>query len=158
MGKMRGFQKLFLWLVPPLLLLGGCCHIFRNRDSVPYRVITQVEIHYQNGTLQSQRQLFQEENIRNIVAYLRYIDPYGTPKEDPEQATGRIYNIYVIYSDGSRRLYQQRADRYLRIDGGPWKKIDPQKALVLSGLLGMMPGDSAPASETHIPPLIQPEI
>ena len=155
---MDGCKKFFLWLLPPLLLLGGCCRIFRKGDPVPYRVITQVQIYYQNGTLQSQRQFFREENIRNIVAYLRYIDPYGTPKEDPEQAVGRIFDIYVIYSDGSRRLYQQRADRYLRMGGGPWKMINPQKALALSGLWGMMPGDSAPASETRIPPLIQPEI
>ena len=152
------FKKFFIWILPVLLLLGGCCRIFRQEDSVPYRIITQVQIRYQNGTLQSHRQFFREENIRNIVGYLRYIDPYGTPKEDPEQAEGRIYDIYVIYSDGSRRLYEQRADRYLRINGGPWKMIEPQKALVLSGLWSMMPGDSAPVSETHVPPLIGPKI
>lgn len=152
------FRRIFILLLPLLLLLTGCCRIFRSPDAAPYRVVTQVQIRYQNGTLQSHRQFFREENIRHILAYLRYIDPYGTPKEDPGQADGRIYDIYVIYSDGSRRLYQQRADRYLRIDGGPWKMIDPQKALALSGLWGMMPSDSAPVSETHIPPLIQPKI
>jgi hypothetical protein len=121
-------------------------------------VITQVQIHYQNGTLNGQRQFFREENIRNIVAYLRYIDPYGTLNEDPEQVDGRIFDIQVIYSDGSLRRYEQRADRFMRINGGPWKEIDPQKALTLIGLWSMMPGDSAPVSETHIPPLIRPQI
>ncbi|MBE6941686.1 MAG: hypothetical protein E7455_05350 [Ruminococcaceae bacterium] len=144
--------------MPLLFLLTGCCNIFRSPETVPYRVVTQVQIRYQNGALQSQRQFFREENIRNILAYLRYIDPYGTPKEDPEQAAGRIFDIYVIYSDGSQHLYEQRADQYMRIDGGPWKLIDSQKALTLSGLFGMMPSDPVPVSETHIPPLIRPRI
>ena len=155
---MHAFKKYFIWILPMLLLLSGCCRIFHQEEPVPYRVITQVQIRYQNGTLQSHRQFFQEEHIQNILGYLRYIDPYGTPKEDPEQADGRIFDIYVIYSDGSRRLYEQRADRYLRIDGGPWKLIDSQKALILSGLWSMMPGDFAPVSETHIPSLTQPKI
>ena len=142
--------------LPLLFLLAGCCRIFLSPDTVPYRVVTQVQIRYQNGTVQSQRQFFREENIRNILAYLRYIDPYGTPKEDPEQTDGRIFEIYVIYSDGSQCLYEQRADQYMRINGGPWKKIDPQKALVLSGLWGMMPGDPVPASEPQA--LTQPKI
>ena len=147
------FRRIFILFLPLLFLLTGCCNIFRSPDSVPYRVVTQVQIRYQNGALQSQRQFFREENIRNILAYLRYIDPYGTPKEDPEQAAGRIFDIYVIYSDGSQHLYEQRADQYMRIDGGPWKLIDSQKALTLSGLFGMMPSDPTPASKASPTPL-----
>lgn len=155
---MDSYRKIFIWLLPLFLLMTGCCRIFRSRDAVPYRVVTEVRVTYKNGTLENHRQFFQEENIHNILAYLRYIDPYGTPKEDPEQVSGRIFDIYVVYSDGSKRLYQQRADRYMRINGGPWKMIDPQKALALSGLFGMMPSDPVPVSETHIPPLIRPQI
>lgn len=156
--KMDIRKKLFLILLPLALLFAGCCRIFHSPDDVPYRVVTEVRVTYKNGTLENHRQFFQEEHIRNIVAYLRYIDPYGTPKEDPEQSDGRIFDIRVIYSDGSQRLYEQRADRYMRINGGPWKMIDPQKALTLSGLFGMMPSDPVPVWETHIPPLIQPQI
>lgn len=155
---MDDFRKIFIWLLPLFLLLNGCCRIFHSPDDVPYRVVTQVQIRYQNGTLESQRQFFQEDNIRNILAYLRYIDPYGTPKEDPEQASGRIFDIHVIYSDGSQHLYEQRADRYMRINGGPWKLIDPQKALTLSGLFGMMSSDPVPVSEAPAPPLTRPRI
>ena len=152
------FKRIFVLFLPLLFLLTGCCRIFHSPDTVPYRVVTQVQIRYQNGKVQSQRQFFREENIRNILAYLRYIDPYGTPKEDPEQADGRIFDIYVIYSDGSQCLYEQRADQYMRINGGPWKKIDPQKALALSGLWGMMSSDPVPASEAPPPPLTRPKI
>ena len=151
-------KKVFLILPVLALVLVGCCRIFHRPASVPYRVITQGQVYYENGALQGQRQFFREENIRNILAYLRYIDPYGTPKEDPEQAGGRIFDIRVIYSDGSQRRYEQRDDRYMRINGGPWKEIDPQKALALSGLWGMMSGDPAPADEAPIPSLICPHI
>ena len=152
------FKRIFVLFLPLLFLLAGCCRIFLSPDTVPYRVVTQVQIRYQNGTVQSQRQFFREENIHNILAYLRYIDPYGTPKEDPEQTDGRIFEIYVIYSDGSQCLYEQRADQYMRINGGPWKKIDPQKALALSGLWGMMSGDPVPAGEAPPPPLTRGKI
>ena len=144
-----------LFLLP---FLAGCCRILQEKDRTPYRIITQVHVDYKNGTLETQQQFFQENNIRQILGYLRYIDPYGTPKEDPEQAEGRQFDITLVYSDGSQRLYQQRADRYMRVDGGPWKQIDPQKALILSGMLGMMPSDAAPAHDTPVPPLIRPQI
>ncbi len=141
-----------------LLSLSGCCRILWEKDPGPYRIITQVNVAYQNGTLTTQRDFYREESIRHILDYLRYIDPYGIPQEDPEQAQGRIYYITLIYSDGSRRIYEQRADQYLRVEGGVWKRIDPQKALYLSGLFSMMPGDPAPANDACVPPLIRPQI
>lgn len=118
-------------------LLAGCCRPGEEQMGV-YRVAEQINIVYTNGKIQTKKTFYKEENIRQILDYLRYIDPYGRPKEDPEQAQGRDYVITVIYSDGSQQQYHQRADRFLRVDQGPWKRIDPQKALYLSGILGMM--------------------
>lgn len=155
-GLLKKFCICSIFLL--LLFLSGCCPILREHDRAPYRIITQVQIDYKNGILETQQQFFQEDNIRQILGYLRYIDPYGTPKEDPEQADGRHFDITLVYSDGSQRLYQQRSDKYMRMDGGPWKQIDPQKALILSGLLGMMSSDAAPAHDAPVPPLIKPQI
>ena len=131
----------------PVFLLSGCCRTpFDGKDST-YRVVTQVQIVYENGDMHGQRQFHREESIQVILEYLRHLDPYGRPYEDPETVQGRNYYISVIYSDGSQHLYHQRADRYLRIDGGPWKRIDSQKALYLSGLLGMMPREESQISQ-----------
>ena len=140
-----------------IFILSGCCPILRQHDNVPYRVVTQVHILYQNGDVKTERDFFQEENIQHILEYLRYIDPYGIPREDPEQAEGRNFIISVIYSDDSKHIYEQRADRYFRIDGGKWKRIDSQKALILSGLYAMMPSDQ-PETTEPIPPLLRPQI
>lgn len=157
--KIDWIRKICILSLPPvLLLLTGCCRILGDRDHAPYRVVTQVHVVYENGALATRRQFFQQGSIRQILDYLRFIDPYGIPYEDPAQAEGRNYYITLVYSDGSQRVYHQRADMYMRIDGGPWKRIDPQKALILSGLFGMMPGDAVPAVEEPVPPLIRPQI
>ena len=148
-------KRLFLGILPLAFLLSGCCPISREHDNAPYRVVTQIEVTYQNGSVEKQQQFFQESSIQHILGYLRYIDPYGIPREDPETVSGRNYYIRVIYSDGSHHLYHQRADRYLRIDDGEWKRIDPEKALYLSGLLGMMPSEEPPET-APAPPLLQP--
>ena len=145
-------KKLSIFILP--LLLVGCGH----KESAPYRVVTQVRIVYENGNLYTQRDFYTEENIRHILDYLRYADPYGNPREDPELLKDRVYYITLFYSDGSRHIYEQRADQYMRRDGGAWKRIDPQRALYLSGLFSMMPSDTPPADTEPLPPLLKPQI
>lgn len=156
--KFDFFKKLFVGILPLFLVLTGCCRILWHKDRAPYRVVTQVRIVYRNDTLESSRDFYQEDTIRHILNYLRYIDPYGIPKEDPELVGGRTFHITLIYSNGAKRLYEQRADQYLRIDGGDWKRIDPNKALYLSGLLAMMASDDPEESTEPAPPLIKPQI
>ena len=151
-------KKTCFALLPLVLALAGCCHIFCSGDNVPYRVITQVDVAYQNGEFQAQRHYYQEGSIHAILEYLRHVDPYGVPKEEPQSVTGREYLITIVYSDGSQHLYEQHADQYLRIDNANWKRIDPQKALILSGLFSMMPSEEPPNSTTPIPSLIKPQI
>lgn len=151
------FRKLLPVFISLFFLLAGCCPVSPEQEGAAYRVVTQVEVTYENGSVQKQQTFFRESSIQHILGYLRYIDPYGIPREDPETVSGRDYYIRVIYSDGSYRLYHQRADRYLRIDGGKWKRIDPEKALYLSGLLGMMPSEE-PQETEPAPPLLQPHI
>lgn len=153
------FKKSSGWILLPvlLLLLVGCCRTLPRKEG-PYRVVTQIQVSYQNGPLAAQRRFFREEKIQTILCYLRIIDPYGNPKEDPEQTPGSDFYITVLYSNGTKQVYHQHSDRYMRIDGGPWKRIDPQKAIDLSRLLGMMPSDPGPGEEESPPPLIRPNI
>ena len=150
-------KRICLLVFPLSVLLMGCCRIFRQSDHAPYHVVTQVHILYKNEAVETQRTFYREENIRHILDYLRYIDPYGIPQEDPGQAQGRTYVITLIYSDGFKQFYEQRADRFFRIGDGAWKRIEPHKAQYLSGLYGMMPSDQPPIDEPA-PPLICPEI
>ena len=139
-------------------LLSGCCRILHNSKPTPYRVVAQIQVSYENGTIETQRQISQEAKIRPILDYLRYLDPYGRPHEDPEQIGGNDCRITLIYSDGTQRIYRQRADRYMRIDDGPWTRVDETKAMELKMLLWVIPSDAAPAKEEAMPPLLCPQI
>ena len=154
------FRKLFFWSIPlaVIILLSGCCRILSSRKATPYRVVTQIRVAYENGSLETQRQVFQEAKMRPILDYLRYLDPYGKPREDPEQVSGSDCCITLIYSAGSQRIYRQRADRYMRIDDGPWTRIDQAKAMELKMLLWVIPSDPSPANAEPIPSLLRPQI
>ncbi len=143
---MKHFQKIYsIFLCLAILFsLCGCCGENRGQSASAYRVITEIQAVYQNNTIEVSKQFFAPEKLEAIVNYLRRIDPYGIPYENPEQVAGRNYILTLHYSDGSIRRYHQRADRYLRQDDGPWKRIDPQQALELSGLFGMMGSDPMP--------------
>lgn len=156
--KFDSFKKICICILPLAVFLTGCCRILWQKDPVPYRIVSQVHIVYKNESMEVGRDFYREENIRQILDYLRYMDPYGIPREDPETAASRVFFITLIYTDGSQRVYEQRADQYLRINDGDWKRIDPQKALYLSGLLAMMASDAPPPATEPIPSVIRPHI
>ena len=79
--------------------------------------------------------------MRAILNYLRWIDPYGKPEEDPEKVSGSDFQIVVTYSDGCQKTYIQKADRFLLEDGYGWRRIDPARAVTLSQILGKMQSD-----------------
>ena len=134
-----------------LFLLCGCCRTASNNHFGAYPVITEIHVHYQNQTLEAFRTFSQPEKIQRITNYLRRIDPYGTPQQDPEQLSGSNFRITLFYSNGMQRLYHQRSDQYLKVDDGPWERIDPVKAMELSHLLGSLESDTAAADFPSAP-------
>ena len=152
------FIKCLLGCLLALVFCCGCCPVSPEAEDAPYRVVTRIDVFYENGALATKRQIYQEEKMRPILDYLRYLDPYGVPQEDPASVTGSDCFITLYYSDGSQCIYQQRADLYFRKDDGPWKRVDPTKAMELKMLLWMIPGDTAPLQSDPVPPLLQPEI
>ena len=133
-------KKLIAILALMALFCSGC----RRQEPVStqpvHRVVTGIDITYQNGPLFAKRSYTNNKKMEVILHYLRFIDPYGTPQEIPEQVKGSEFHILLTYSDGSKRLYRQRADRYLMKDGN-WKCIDPKKAQELSRILSQMESD-----------------
>ena len=124
------------------VLLWGCSAHQDPAQSVS-RVVTDITVTCSNGPIQVQRHYTSSEKMRAILNYLRWIDPYGIPTEDPEQSEGSLFQIVMTFSDGSEKVYLQKADRYMQIDGEDWMTIDPQKALTLGQMLGEMKSDAA---------------
>ena len=138
---MKRSKKLIVILLLTGLLFSGCSR--ENAQQVPEkcRVVTGIHVVFENGPLQMQRQYTTSSKVRAILNYLRWLDPYGLPKEDPETVSGSSFYITLQYSDGCQKRYLQRADRFLLEDGKPWRRIDPVRAQTLSEILGKMESD-----------------
>ena len=140
---MRKISKICIMLVLFLPLLSGC-----HRQPLPdasqpiYRAVTSVTVIYKNGPIQAQRRYISDEKMKRVMTYLRLLDPYGTPEEDPEKAAGSDIHIILSYSDGFQKTYRQVGDRYIMEDGGKWQKIDPAKAEELGEILGQLESDA----------------
>ena len=134
-------KSIYLFCLLALLssLLWGCRSQSAIQNTNP--VVTRISVTCENGPVQTQRNYTSSTKMRAILNYLRWIDPYGNPQVDPEQVGGILFKIVMVFSDGSEKVYLQKADRYMQIDGAPWKTVDPQKALTLSRILGQMKSD-----------------
>ncbi len=121
------------------LCLAGCHRV--TAEPATARVVTDISVTVQNGPLTARRHYTASEKVRTILHYLRWIDPYGQPEVDPEAVEGNSIRIELHYSDGNKKTYLQRADRYLLEEGKPWQNIDPEAALDLSRILGQMESD-----------------
>ena len=123
------------------LLLSGCGR-YNPADTQPQcRVVTGISVIFNNGPIHAEKYYTSSNKMRAVLNYLRWIDPYGPPEEDPETVTGSSFRITLEYSDGCQKDYVQKADRFMQEDDGSWKKIDPKKALTLSQIIGLMESD-----------------
>ena len=140
---MKLAKYLYLIFILGLLcsMIGGCMHFVTKTDQTPVRVVTHIDITYENGAIQTQRHYEDADKMKQVLNYLRLIKPYGQPAVDPEIIKGSHFHIELSFSDGSSKVYRQKADRYMQIDGGDWKAIDPTRAEELSLLLGQMESD-----------------
>ena len=132
-----------------VLMLCGCRAHPSGDTQQALRLVTGITVHYENGPIRGSLQYEEDQKMQLILDYLRLINPYGQPAEDPETAGGTSFQIVLTYSDGSTKHYRQKADRYLKTDQGPWLCIPPQKALELSLLLGYLETDM-PANTQNI--------
>lgn len=146
----RSLVALFLAVCLLILPLAGCTPPLP--EPTAYRVVSQIHVQYQNGSLHQRWHLHSDEKMEAVLTYLRLLDPYGTPKEDPETAPGSDIYIALVYSDGTQKLYHQRAERYLQVGHGPWKCIDTDAALQLRALLGMLTSDTGTVAQQPFDP------
>lgn len=126
-----------------MLLLCGCGGGGAVLSSSPdCRMVTGVQVHFESGPIRFHRTYTASEKMQQVLNYLRIIDPYGAPEEDPETAEGSSFRIELTYSDGCRKTYLQKGDRFMKAEGGSWKRIDPKRAQELSQILGQMESDA----------------
>ena len=137
------FKKMLIIALSVLMLsvdLTGCRRT-QNTEPTALRVVTEITVTYDYGAIHASRNYTHQEKMRYILNYLRQIDPYGDPAENPETADGSDYRITCHYSDGSQKCYRQKGDRYFQGTDGIWRSIDPKRAIYLGFILGKMKSD-----------------
>lgn len=149
----RKFAALFIAFM--IFLCVGCAS--QRSDQGSYRVVTKIDVHYYKKPLVSEGSFSDPEKMQKILYYLRKISPYGTPTENPEQVQGSDFYITLFYSDHTTKTFQQRDNRFMRINGGPWKRIDPKRALMLSQILGTLDSDTSDPNASATPFLMPTE-
>ena len=140
MGILKKIPLVVLFCLMLGIGLTGC-HRSRNPEPTSLRVVTEITVTYDYGSVHALRSYTHEEKMRQILNYLRQIDPYGDPAENPETADGSDYRITCHYSDGSQKCYRQKGDRYFQGADGIWRNIDPKRAMHLGFILGKMRSD-----------------
>lgn len=141
MGKRN--RKIFALLLAMLstVFVWGCSGGGQMSSTPECRVVQGIRVRFESGPIHFDRVYVAPEKVRPILDYLRIIDPYGPPEEDPETAAGSSFRIELHYNDGCSKTYLQKGDRFMKTEGGPWKRIDPKRARELSRILGRMESD-----------------
>lgn len=137
----RRFRGIAAILLSAALCLGGCGRQGIPEEAPVCRVVTGISVTYENGPITARRHYTASDKMRAVLNYLRWVDPYGAPEEDPEAAGGSSFLIVLTYSDGCKKRYWQKADRFLLEEGRDWRKIDPTRAMTLGQILGQMESD-----------------
>lgn len=133
-------KKTVTLMLITLFLLSGCSRIDQQTPGKP-KVVTKITADYFSGSVTLQRAYTDAEKMQAVLTYLRCLRPFGAAETDPETADGSRVHITLYYSDNTTKIYQQRADQYLRVDNGVWQNILPERGRELALLLGLMESD-----------------
>ncbi len=137
---MKKIIKIGIPLCIFLLLLSGC-----RRDEAPQptcRVVTGVDISFRYEDMRLQRHYTDNKKVESVLLYLRLLKPLGKAYHAQELPEEDLYEITVHLSDGSDRIYRQKAHRYFSRPERPWEQIDPGQASQLYQLMRHYPSDS----------------
>lgn len=120
------------------IIMSGC---LANHSRPLTKVVTQVDISCQQEDVNISRHYTDTQKMEYVLLYLRLLKRKGKPDADPDTLDKDIYEITVRFSDGSNRVYRQKAHKYFSEGVGAWQLIDPAQAAGLYKLMEKLPSD-----------------
>lgn len=134
---MKNFAKIWVFPIAFLLFLSGCS----KKVPSAYRAVTAVDISFRYEDTHLQRHYTQNDKIESVLLYMRLLKPLGKPASQPPADDRDVYDITVRFSDGSTKLYHQKAHRFFSRREQVWERIDPGQASELYHLMRHYPSD-----------------
>ena len=124
---MKRFFMIFLIFCGCFIIFSGC----QKQNTSIARVVTAVEISGQHPPLQFSRTYTKNEQMENILQYLRSIRSQKKVTQMEEEKITSGFTITVHLSDGVDHIYALVGHRYFKAPGKPWVEIDRSKAIRL---------------------------
>ena len=128
-------MKRIAWILIFALFFCGCA----RQETPRFRVVTGVQIQYQQEGSALTRTYTQPASIRSVLTYLRILRPFGPVT--PETSGDITCKFTLKYSHGPDRVILQQGNNYLRTTEDRWEKIDSSRATLLYPLLLLLPSD-----------------
>lgn len=144
-------QRIWSITAAVLLFCTGC--MGRTPKPQNKTVVSQICVTCQQEGTAGRRTYTDGAKMKQILNALRQVGQQFDPEVDPEPLELRTYCITLTHSDGSRRSWYTKGDRYIRREDGPWQQADPKKISQLNQLLQILPGDTPEALPHRSVPL-----
>ena len=131
-------MKKWLTVILVAVLLTGCAGRKKPTGSA---VVDQITVSYQENGAQITKNYTSQHKMRLVLDQFRLLGQKYTPHMDPDTLRTTVFEVRLMFSNGSQRLYHTRSDRYIRTDNGPWQQTDPVRLQKLNDLLLSLPPD-----------------
>ena len=122
------------------VILGMCGGCLRKKTGV--RVVERISVQWEENGQSVHREHDDPEKMQLILNKVRTLGQRFSSETDPELLDVPTVTMTMFYSDGSKRQYQIKPDRYVRIGQTPWQQASPKKITSLRLLLLSLPEDS----------------
>lgn len=143
-GRFWGFRMkrapIFFCFLVIIFLFSGCGKAV-SRPGVAGFTVQRIRIHCQGCESDLQREYTQQETMRTVLLWLRQLGPDFPATEDVDALPGRMIHLTFYCADGSRQDYRLKGNQYLQKNGGPWRKINADRASGLYQWLLLLPSD-----------------
>ncbi len=133
----------FLCTVCILFLLCGCQKMAQPQN-VSGGLVRSISITTRSCTGIHHRYYSSPEKMRQILYYIRGLEPMFDTAASPAGHCGRMVCIQMICADGSSKWYRQKDDQYFQSGSGSWKRMAGGKGGQLWQLLLRLPNDEVP--------------
>lgn len=131
-------MKKWFCVVLAVAVLAGCAAQSPTPGSA---VVSQITVSYAENGIHVLHHYTAQHKMSQILNHIRLLGQKYTPSIDPDTLRTTVFEVQLSFSDGSLRVYHTRADRYIRINDGPWQQTDPQRLQALNELFLTLPPD-----------------